>query len=332
MGYIKEILTGDYSNYCEDRLSQLFSASFNNSEIFKKIFFNVIKEEYKSGGKYSSRTQKYYSPQNENARIDIIIDLNERPIIIIENKVESSLTSHQLEKYNTIQELRGCSKYAIVKHYFENIAKNAGWTIYHWADFYVELKKKHNNHISNQSDNFIISNFIEHLELMQMTRVNIISQKKLMDFSGVLKQIRNEKKPSVALAQKNFFETGNQITAMLEEIVNRVRQEDVLITKIGTSFRYTPRLNWWYEDEKHIPDHRDIGIYVFLPVKNSKNEIACLGTGIFFYNKNPKKYTISIYASDKNEEWKQNVTYKKRDLIFEDYAKQVISNWKKWVR
>jgi hypothetical protein len=57
-----------------------------------------------------------------------------------------------------------------------------------------------------------------------------------------------------------------------------------------------------------------------------------LGTGFFFYNDDPKKYDISTYAQPKGGGlFVEYVDYPKKDLVSDQYAKQVISTWKKWV-
>lgn len=174
--YLEEALAGGYSDYSEDRLSQIFCASFNHSSRFRKLFLETVNLDSKSYAALSAQTQISYEAGKKDARIDIIIYKNGKPYIVIENKVDAPLTNKQLSKYNKIKDLRRCKKLAVVKHYFDSIIQGQ-WKIYHWADLYSAYKLAFVAGISNQVDKFVISNFVEYLEMMNMSRVHQISVK-----------------------------------------------------------------------------------------------------------------------------------------------------------
>lgn len=331
MGYLKEILTGDYPSYNEDRLSQVFSASFNNSVLFKKVFLSHIKIQYKSLSDYYSKTQINFGTLNGEARIDIVIFKKKKPVIIIENKVNAPLKMKQLNKYNSIEELKGCLKLAIVKHYFEDFTQNTYWKILHWSDLFQIFKTRLEKGISNQIDAYIVTNFMEHLELMKMSRINKISNIDLTNFADTINAIRTEGMPSISLTSKNIFETGTQILSMLEEIINLTRQESLLLKKIGKNFRYSPRLDYWYQDE--LLDNNNLMISANITISNSTNNVKFIGTGFFFYNNRPKKWDLMTYAqSTPSGDFIHESYYQKKNVILEDYAKQVIDSWKKWLK
>lgn len=331
MSYLKEILTGDYSNYNEDRLSQIFSASFNNSNLFKRIFFKTIDSDLKSLSKYRAMTQINYGLTDEDARIDIIIYSRNKPFIIIENKVNAPLTINQLKKYNNIKELASCRKLAIVKHYFENFVENTKWEIFHWADFYPNFKKTVENGISNPVDLHIIENFIEHLELMNMSRVNKISHTDLTNFADAISRIRTDGKVSISLTNKNIFETGIQFLSILEEIIDLAHQEPLLMKSVGKNFRYNPRLDYWSENE--FKENNDLNISITIKLTREINNIKILGAGLFFYNDKPKSYSLLTFAMNNPlGDYVKESLYQKKDIVFDEYAKQVISSWKKWLQ
>lgn len=327
--YLKEVLTGEYSNYNEDRLSQICCASFNHSHLFKKMFLHTINLDSKSISELIAKTQISYGLAKEDARIDIIIYKNSKPFIVIENKVDAPLTSWQLEKYDKIREFNRCKKVVIVKHYFDSIVRSQ-WKIYHWADLYSAFTKAINAGINNPIDNFVISNFVEHLELMNMSRVNRISKSELLGFSQAINNLRFERYPYVSLTKRNIFDTGGQLLSTLEEIIDLVRQEQILTKSIGGNFRFSPKISSWYQEEK-MKQH-NFSIIVEISVPKTKNKVKYLGTGFFFFNDYPKKYDIMTYAKPKGgREFIEDMYYPKKDLITDQYAKEVISYWKKWV-
>ena len=329
MSYLKEILTGEYYNYNEDRLSQICCASFNNSQLFKKVFLKTINLDSKSISNLTAKTQISYGLAKEDARIDIVIYKNGKPYIVIENKVDAPLTSWQLEKYDKIREFERCKKVVIVKHYFDSIVRSQ-WNIYHWADLYSAFSKTISAGINNPIDNFVVANFVEHLELMKMSRVNRISKSELLGFSKAIHNLRIEKSPYVSLTNKNIFETGNQLLSILEEIIDLVRQEQILTKSIGRNFRFSPKISSWWQEEETKTYNLSIIVEIFVP--KTKNKIKYLGTGFFFYNNSPQKYDIMTYAKTKGgREFAEELYYPKKDLITDHYAKEVISVWKKWI-
>ncbi|MBE0569911.1 MAG: PD-(D/E)XK nuclease family protein, partial [Ignavibacteriaceae bacterium] len=293
MGYLEEILQGNYSNYNEDRLSQIFSASFNESNLFRQSFLKTIDIKPVRTGELYSKTQINYGSLNEDSRIDIIIYRKRSPFIIIENKVDSPLGISQLKKYYKIKELARTKKIALVKYYFQSFDQIYPWKIYHWSEFYLVLRNLLDKPKLKRDDKSIISNFVKHLELMRMARVNKISAMELRDLAIVLNKIKMSDKPHTALSNKNIFDTGLNLISVLEDIIELTRQEKVIANRIGKNFRAAPYLSWWYgDDDLNVTG---LSITVDLMVKRSKNKIKSIGTGIFFYNNSPKRYFISTY-------------------------------------
>jgi len=331
MSYLKEVLTADYYSYSEDRLSQIFSASFNNSSLFRKVFLNTILGQSKNYSESSARTQINYGLKGQALRIDIILYQHNKPYLVIENKVDAPLFIEQLHNYDKIKELSKCKKVALVKHYFDP-APYGAWNIFHWSDLYSAFKKTIKKGIVDPVDKFVILNFLEHLEEMKMTNIIKISKVDLVNFSQGLNSLRTMPSPYLSLTTKNIFETGSQLLSILEDIIEMVRQEKELTKFIGRNPRFSPRIGSWaeYEDTKF----ENMSISVGFSVPKTKNEIKYIGTGFFFYKDNPKKYALMTYGQTKingGGTFLKEEYYKRKDLIVEDYAKEVIDYWKKWV-
>ncbi len=331
MGYLEEILQGNYSNYNEDRLSQIFSASFNESNLFRQSFLKTINIKPVRTSELFSKTQINYGSLTEDSRIDIIIYRKKSPFIVVENKVDSPLGPSQLKKYNKVKELARTKKIALIKYYYQSFDQIYPWKIYHWSEFYLDLRNLLNKPKLKSDDKFIISNFVKHLELMRMARVNKIPAKDLKNLAIVLNKIKMNDKPHTALSNKNIFDTGLNLISVLEDIIELTRQENVIANRIGKNFRATPFLSWWYGDDDLKPT--GLSITVDLMVKGSKNKVRSIGTGIFFYNNSPKRYFISTYCQYKKYgDFEKEIEYSKKDLIFDNYAKQVIKAWKTWLK
>jgi hypothetical protein len=144
MGYLIEATRRKNEISEENRLSEVFSASFNNSKMFQKLFLSFIGHPFTNN--LRSLTQKNFKVGDRNVYIDVcIIDAKGKTVIIIENKIGSSLEQRQLKTYNKVDQLNHAKKIALVKHYFEPLPNGLGWRVCHWTDlheFYLDAIEK----------------------------------------------------------------------------------------------------------------------------------------------------------------------------------------------
>lgn len=329
MNYLIEATAGDYKSCNEDRLTQIFSASFNSSNLFKQIFLNRIGVKKFTASELRIVTQ--YAISDKDSRFDITIWCNKKIVAVIENKVDAPLSSMQIKKYDGINQIKNSKKIVLVKYFFGDFEVINQWEVIHWSDIFAEYKKMFDKGISNPVDNFIISSFIEYLEFNNMARVSKITAKDLKDFATAVYKIRDDNNPYLALSNKNFFEAGTWITSMFEEIIELARKESIIVESSGKNFRCAPYISWWYPEEKLKHNHLSINIELVLT--SPINKFKVLGTGIFFYSKR-ELYSITTYAQYKrNSEFiKEYSEPKGKDLLFDDYAANVINHWKQWLK
>lgn len=328
MGYLKEILTGDYKDYKEDRLSQIFSSSFNHSHLFRKVFFRTIKLNIKTVSEYKCRTQINYKVNQEDARIDIIIYRKAKPFIVIENKVDAELKPAQLKRYDEIKELKACKyKYALVKHYFESFEDLADWNIVHWSDLYAEFKKKENS-IADKIDLLIIQNFLEHLEQLNMARVNIITGNELLALSSFFYNIKYMDYSKLSINSNPMFDVGSKYVSMLEEITENLRGQTFIKKVLAKNFRCSPKIDVWGKDSGDANWKRSF--VMEFKLNKTINNLDWIGTGLLFHD-SLKKSDVIIYGMTKDLDWEREAYYKGKDLVFEKYMTQVFNCWEKWL-
>jgi hypothetical protein len=258
-----------------------------------------------------------------------IVDEKDKPVIVIENKIESPLESEQLRKYNKVKELAHAKrKIALVKHNFEPPPDELRWEIYHWSDLH-EFYSKHTEKIEKRLvDRFVIQNFVNYLEELEMSNVQVIKGDDLKELAKAIHVLRNDRVPYCHL-KTAIFETANNFLKMLEQIVKLARREQIISKRIGKNFRFSPWIGCTsYDDEKKVNPW--IGIDIDLNKKY--RNVFRLSTGMYFGDKRKSKYEIFTEAYDELDESLVEEKYKGKDLIFEEYSKQVITTWKKWLR
>jgi len=322
IGYLSELIKCNYESHTENRLSQIFSATFNNSAKFRSLFLRYIS--FPCKGNLKAITQKSYKVNNIDYYIDILLCVDDTPIIVIENKIDAPLERRQLENYNEISELKDTKKIAIVRHYFELFEAELNWDIDHWADLYVFLKM--NLLTADGLDKFIIDNFLNHLEDLKMSRVTEISRSEISNLAEAFWVIRHNNKPVFSLT-KPIFDTANNYMNMLEEIVDIARGNALLKERIGKNFRFSPWLGWWSNDD--VEDKRHLWMGIELALNENYKNIKKLGTGVHFSNNDKRQCKVSAYVCDENDSYLDEHEYLGEELIFDKYAKQVIQFWGK---
>lgn len=321
--YLNEVIQGHYREYSEDRLSQIFKATFNQSIIFRKRFLQFLKIKHSNPALLKAVTQQGVVSHSKQGRLDILIlDGNNNPFIVIENKIDAPLYASQLHTYNKVSDLSNIRKVALVKHYFQLNVPDA-WEIEHWSDFHKYLE---NHPISEQSiDAFLIKNFMQHLKEIQMARVSRIESWRLRDLAKAMKHIRRERKPQYSLMKSNVFATASEFLDIVEQIVDRIRQEPTLVKKLNKNVRFTPWLGYW------SPDDSDDDIWLGFETQLAKkpNGLKQLGTGLFFDTKRGTYY-LNSYLGGMN--WYDKYHEFKNFLDSDVYIKEAIDFWKKHLK
>lgn len=315
--YLSQAIQGLYRESSEDRLSQIFAATFNHSAAFRRRVLRFLECSNLDSSTLNARTQQSFGNASNRGRVDILIlEHNRRARLVIENKVDAPLYAPQLLAYNRVDFLSNARKIAFVKHYFQ-LTVPEGWRIKHWSDFHGFLLK--NPVGEGGTDAFLIENFTHHLKEMGMAQITRIGAARLRHLAHAMKVIRREQRPEFSLARSNVFTTASEFLDMLEQLVGRIREEPILLKALGKRVRFTPWIGRWGDPPQDIW----IGFETGLPQKPCG--IHHIGTGLFC---NTKRGTCRVESYANGSEWTDRIHKFKSDLILDVYAKEAILFWK----
>ena len=358
--YLINAAKGKFELTYENRLSRIFSASFNSSTLFRKMFFEFIGFG-KSYIKYFAKTEvcniiydgsliKRFKNKKGLNDITIYYSNEKEPVIIIENKIEADFELKQIEKYNAIikQNRWKPRKKLLMLKYFK---EKEGWESYHWNNFHLYLKdniKQLNRDYKHEVDKFIINNFLKYLEELGMAYVTKIKKSEFKNVANCIYLITNysklEEKPAWIsnIYSNGAFATLNNFISMLQDIFSDVRNEPFLRNKIEKKkIQFTPRMGYYpAEDKAGKTINRSLYIGFEIKVKNVKKPIKYLGTSIDFYSNNNNFRGIFAYASDEDnyidkfaKEYKFIKDGKGGEEIlhYHNYYKFVKNAWEKFI-
>ena len=320
MSYITEALYGDYRTGSEDRLTQVFSASFNASSVFRKAVLRHL--ELDCRGRCRCTTQVSHRVAGRTYLLDACIKRGGKLVVVIENKVESKLTARQLKNYNSISAIRSAKKFCLVRTVSPDEDYPRNWNVIFWSGLHSRLR-------SLKSPDFVTQNFTDTLEEYDMIVPEKIAGSDLKKQADTLYRIRYGN-PNVSLARP-ILETMVAYKAMLQEIWRRAREDERIVKRVGRSFHFTPRLGNWCWEGHERGDRKFLWIGLSIRIAKPHRGIKFLGTGICFREKRDW-YAIETYVANAKSEWLDTLAYRRGDLVFADYAKQVLSFWRRKLR
>ena len=317
--YLAEAMKGGYDYESEDRLSQVFSASFNHSATFRRLFYSFAK--IKSLSNPRSITQQCEKHPNNDGRLDICLYDGNALKVIIENKIDAPLYIKQLSGYSKMHP--SAKKIAMVKNFFEPFADRKGWRILHWGDLYRHIVDKRRGSPEPIVDGFVVDNFLCHMEEVGLKTVTRISRDELTALSRCVHEMRKPRNFKYSL-QTQAFDVATRYLQMIENIIEMSKENDLIRKSVNKNYRFAPWIGNYFSDVKDA--HHDMIIFADIRLKRRNHRVANVGTGIFFTKDNSKKVRVVTYWQKKGEAALQNETdYRGKDLVFDDYAKQVLT-------
>jgi hypothetical protein len=131
--------------------------------------------------------------------------------------------------------------------------------------------------------------------------------------------------------RRPVFEIANSFVDVLEAVVNMSRKEPIIRRGGGKNYQFNPAVSYWWETDEDSKRHR-VMIHTEIRWKKKVNGLRVIGTGFFLSNNKPESYKFLTYAQGDGVDFVKEVEYGAKDLVFDRYAKHVISCWKKWLR
>jgi hypothetical protein len=318
--YLSEALYGNYEFGLEDRLTQIFSASFNHSPLFRRAIgdFFGCKRLLQS----ESITQTQYSVLKKPVKLDILLQtINETPLVAVENKVDAPFSPNQLKKYSRIPEITRCLKFCLVKQYKRATEIHHGWRVRYWRNFYVHLVS-----LPKSQTDFVIDNFIATLKEYGMDSPVVIKKVDLKRLAKALHSLRSEDKPEFPYNEP-IFETLVDLKKLLVDLLRQAAKHPVLRKRAGKAFRSNIWVGHWWEGEK--TKGRQL-LWIGCDVQFKKRpykELKGFGAALTL-GSHSGDYDLCAYLTKTDETWRDDtMTYPKKDVNCSDFAEKAIGYW-----
>jgi len=317
--YLSEIIRGGYREYSEERFSQLFKATYNHSKVFQTAINKVFGLSRQKGIVCESEIK--FGPD----RIDLVLYQAKKPILIIENKIESKLTLSQLNRYAENELIKDFKKCAITRD-LPLIEIPTPWKYLNWSDIYQVIIECNLN--KNKIEGYLLGLLATKMEEMGMATVKTISKNELVSLAEAIYQIKDQEFPKISLSRNSFTAVIDKYTGFLHEIYLQTMKQSW--SKKLVNKRFTPWIGHWWPEDKKKKVHLWIGLE--FRFKKRIGEINRIGTGIHFYGKKGK-YSVDAYASDKEENYlPDSKTIRNGNLNLEKYVAETIATWEREIQ
>jgi PD-(D/E)XK nuclease superfamily len=324
--YLREAMWGEYRYGSENRLSQIFSASFNQSEVFRKAvgdFFGCM-----TLRQAVSRTEEGHNTKFGPARLDIVVRTRRgRPLLIIENKVKAKFGVDQPRKYCSVDELKRCRKYCLLKHYKAQSDVHHAWELRYWGGFYLHLLKQQRK---QSKEDFFAENFLATLRDYEMDNPTTIKRADLKRLAKAMNEIRYSEKPDLSLNEPTF-EVMVDLKKMLADLFRKAVTTKNLRNRAGKSFRPKMRTSYWWDDD---PKMRMLWVGCDTDLKKAYKGITGFGAALILYGeRHREKYDLIAYVIESNGYWRSDIKcYGRTDVDCSEFCDMAIKYWDRVLR
>lgn len=171
----------------ENRLTQVFAASFNNSSIVRRVFLKTIGVGYVKECFIETQQQSA-----ESSRPDMLLFLNntKTEYCLIESKTESDVSADQLRRHVEYSKRNdSCKKLILITLHFANAPQN--WISIHWNEVGEKINSELELLKQNSVDFFIAQSFIEFLKeygYMKPSYITVSCFKNAAEFVNTIRQ------------------------------------------------------------------------------------------------------------------------------------------------
>jgi hypothetical protein len=355
--FLVEALKYNVPAFHEDRLTQVVSATFNESQGFQRLLLKFLRVPYRPG--LRSRTQ--VANEEAPSRPDLIIFDDERPYILIESKVEARSDKAQQNRHARMLAVH-C--FLIVRDPVKQVHIGRRFKKVTWGDFFsfiISADRMERDSI----DCFLIEKLISFGKECKMLMPDRIYKSDFESASALVTQLRLKSSPSHSFEKRNPCQSLDLMSLFLERALIRVKDDPFLGSKLrtftrrlGVSSLYFPDVRSEIAKEKVLARRHELRLVSDLVViqkeirlKKSVGDFQYLYVRISFvpYYKNTEvsdlsfgqikkielkeiKYRAEVEAGLCNEERVSSelVTFDdKDDLEFSDFYDEALKRWKR---
>jgi hypothetical protein len=325
--FLETAIHGRHPAFSEDRLTQIFVASFNSSVRVRQALGVLLSIP-------EARKLKATSQVHDGAgRIDVVLHRETREVCRIENKIEAPLTLRQMHRYAQNGNGKSTRVVALVKRYPAEAAVLRQFDIFRWSSLDRLLARKEFD--PSSADGFVSLNFHRHLEELGMAKVDRIPITRLRDLSKAIHSLRTEKFPGHSLSRTNFFETATDVLSICQDLIDEARKDVALRKRIGSAFRFNPRIHsiWTKDDEGKKLE--ELALTAGITLKKPVNGVKEIEAGIAIDVNDPSRIAIGTWFLRPDNYYETEIFAKaatlrvKRELHADDFVRFCLKRWRK---
>jgi hypothetical protein len=218
--YLTEALKYDVPALHEDRLTQVVSATFNESQYFRRIFLKFLNVPYRPGILAKTQVRNEQAP----SRPDLILFNWDFPYVLIESKVESKSDKNQQTRHSHLK-----AKYYVLivrdpvqEIHIDNRFKKVTW--YDFFSYLLEISKLEKSEL----DSFLINKLISFGRECGMLLPDRITKTDFTSACDLLSQIRLRNDPSHSFERVNPFQSLEVISNFLGRALIKVKDDPII--------------------------------------------------------------------------------------------------------
>jgi hypothetical protein len=321
--FLGTAIHGRHAAYSEDRLTQVFVASFNSSPNVRWAVGNLLS--IPEAGKLKATSQVH----DGAGRIDVVLHRETKDVCRIENKIEAPLTLLQMQRYSLNENGKATRVVALVKRYPAEAAVLRQFGIFRWSslDRLLRIEKLD----PTCTDGFVSLNFHRHLEELGMAKVDSIPVAKLRDLSKAIHSLRTKPYPTLSLSRTNFLDTATDVLSICQDLIDEARKDPDLCKRIGTAFRFNPEINSMFNKGEDGKELTELTLTARIRLKKPVNGVKEIQAGIAFGVTDPSRIAIGTWFIGPDYYYtSESATLRvKRDMQADDFVRFCLKRWRR---
>jgi len=329
--FLATAVHGRHECYSEDRLTQIFVASFNSSRNIRRAVGKLLSIPEAEAAKLKATSQVH----DGAGRIDVVLHSETEEVRRIENKIDAPLTKSQMRRYALNGNGKKMRVVAFVKRYPAEAAVLKEFGVFRWSflDRLLGIEKLD----STNTDGFVSINFHQHLKDLGMAKVDSISLAELRDLAKALHTLRTKPYPYLSLSRTNFFETATNVFSICQDAIEEARKDPELRERIGTAFRFNPEISYVVNEDDGRKKLTAVLLTARIMLKKPVNDIKSIQAGIAIAigAQELTKFAIGTWFMDPDWHYTTEIFAKeathqvKRELQADDFVRFCLKRWRK---